>query len=172
MNCIDDVGLPYSENFAHIIHGFSPTRSSSHSGETRTSSVPLPEMQVCRIVNILAQSLYLLGNGFLFVSFLSLRRIVASASNILPHIPKENPKWTDPRLTELMRPSFGSNKSEAPETPDSAKDPELSMPLPSCQETFFVEPLGWMTEVLHQQQGKLNCPKCKTKLGSFSWIMG
>ncbi|XP_034234466.1 dual specificity protein phosphatase MPK-4-like [Thrips palmi] len=98
------------------------------------------------------------------------RRIVASASNMLPHIPKESPKWTDPRLTELMQ-CAGKGGIKTPQPPDTAGDNSVSVP-PACQETYFVEPLGWMTEVTHQQQGKLNCPKCVTKLGSFSWIMG
>lgn len=89
---------------------------------------------------------------------------------MLPHIPKENPKWTDPRLTELMQ-CTGKGSSKTPQPPDCAGGTSASTPL-ACQETYFVEPLGWMTEVPHQQQGKLNCPKCVTKLGSFSWIMG
>ncbi|XP_052133667.1 dual specificity protein phosphatase MPK-4-like [Frankliniella occidentalis] len=97
------------------------------------------------------------------------RRIVASASNILPHIPKENPKWTDPRLTELTRRSSGTFGGQPSQTPDGAGDCDKTT---ACRETYFVEPLSWMAEVPHQQQGKLNCPKCATKLGSFSWIMG
>ncbi|XP_050497753.1 dual specificity protein phosphatase MPK-4-like [Diabrotica virgifera virgifera] len=40
-----------------------------------------------------------------------------------------------------------------------------------CKETYFVEPIAWMN-VLQENQGKILCPKCSTKLGSFSWIMG
>lgn len=98
------------------------------------------------------------------------RRIVALASNILPHIPKESPKWTDPRLTELLQYSSGKVKYRSAETPGTPQ--EDRGPVDACRETYFIEPLGWMTEVPHQQQGKLNCPKCSTKLGSFSWIMG
>lgn len=102
------------------------------------------------------------------------RRIVASASNLLPHIPKENPKWTDPRLTELMQSSSGKYSVKSPQTPDgpAVNDMPAIPPVSACRETYFIEPLGWMAEVQHQQQGKLNCPKCATKLGSFSWIMG
>lgn len=97
------------------------------------------------------------------------RRIVASASNVLPHISKENPKWTDPRLTELMR-SSGKGDSKITQSPETAGGICVAVP-PACQETYFVEPLGWMAEITHTQQGKLNCPKCATKLGSFSWTM-
>lgn len=41
-----------------------------------------------------------------------------------------------------------------------------------CTETYFIEPLAWMKDVHKNVQGKLHCPKCSSKLGSFSWIMG
>lgn len=41
----------------------------------------------------------------------------------------------------------------------------------TCKETYFVEPLAWMDVVQHKE-GKLMCPKCNSKLGSFSWVMG
>lgn len=41
-----------------------------------------------------------------------------------------------------------------------------------CNQIYFVEPLAWMKTVAHSEQGRLNCPKCDSKLGSFSWIMG
>lgn len=41
-----------------------------------------------------------------------------------------------------------------------------------CTEMYFIEPLTWMDGILRQTQGKLNCPKCHSKLGNFSWIMG
>lgn len=40
-----------------------------------------------------------------------------------------------------------------------------------CKMTYFVEPLQWMN-VAQTPQGKLYCPKCDNKLGSFSWVMG
>lgn len=39
-----------------------------------------------------------------------------------------------------------------------------------CKEILFIEPLGWMLDINKQTQGKLNCPKCKSKLGNFTWI--
>lgn len=41
-----------------------------------------------------------------------------------------------------------------------------------CKEIIFVEPIAWMADVCKQTQGKLNCPKCSAKLGSFTWING
>ncbi|XP_060517754.1 dual specificity protein phosphatase MPK-4-like [Cylas formicarius] len=40
-----------------------------------------------------------------------------------------------------------------------------------CRQTFFIEPIAWMNAT-HITQGKLHCPKCEHKVGSFSWIMG
>uniref|UniRef100_A0A1Y1L6G8 Uncharacterized protein n=1 Tax=Photinus pyralis TaxID=7054 RepID=A0A1Y1L6G8_PHOPY len=42
----------------------------------------------------------------------------------------------------------------------------------SCSKTYFLEPLSWMSSITQTTQGKLHCPKCKTKLGAFSWVMG
>ncbi|KAG5875687.1 Dual specificity protein phosphatase MPK-4 [Gonioctena quinquepunctata] len=41
----------------------------------------------------------------------------------------------------------------------------------NCTMTYFIEPMSWMN-VTQGMQGKLLCPKCSSKLGSFSWIMG
>lgn len=42
----------------------------------------------------------------------------------------------------------------------------------TCMQTYFIEPLSWMKNVTQNTQGKLHCPKCNSKVGSFSWIMG
>ncbi|KAJ8734453.1 hypothetical protein PYW08_013703 [Mythimna loreyi] len=41
-----------------------------------------------------------------------------------------------------------------------------------CRLMWFVEPMAWMRDVTHATQGKLHCPKCLNKIGSFNWIMG
>lgn len=41
-----------------------------------------------------------------------------------------------------------------------------------CRQTYFIEPLAWMGNITQCTEGKLHCPKCDVKLGSFSWIMG
>jgi hypothetical protein len=74
---------------------------------------------------------------------------VACASNLLPHIPKEKPVWTDKKWSTQDRGTMAL-----------------------CSETYFVEPLAWMPSITQSLQGKIHCPKCKSKLGSFSWIMG
>lgn len=41
-----------------------------------------------------------------------------------------------------------------------------------CRKTYFIEPLWWMNNITQKTEGKLHCPKCGVKLGSFSWTMG
>lgn len=40
-----------------------------------------------------------------------------------------------------------------------------------CRKAFFIEPLSWM-DCTQNIEGKLLCPKCYGKLGSYSWVMG
>lgn len=61
------------------------------------------------------------------------------------------------------------NKGRTPPPPPPANNCDPSQP---CREIVFVEPMAWMDGVLREAQGKLHCPKCRTKLGSFSWTMG
>uniref|UniRef100_A0A182N6A3 Uncharacterized protein n=1 Tax=Anopheles dirus TaxID=7168 RepID=A0A182N6A3_9DIPT len=42
---------------------------------------------------------------------------------------------------------------------------------PMCKKIFFIEPLAWMTDIYRNTQGRLYCPKCTVKLGSFNWVM-
>ncbi|KAF9975471.1 dual specificity phosphatase 12 [Actinomortierella ambigua] len=37
----------------------------------------------------------------------------------------------------------------------------------SCQ-SYFIEPIEWI-QGLHELEGKISCPKCDSKLGTFSW---
>lgn len=38
-----------------------------------------------------------------------------------------------------------------------------------CTQSLFIEPVQWMADIVFKQEGKLVCPKCKSKLGSFIW---
>lgn len=123
------------------------------------------------------------------------RRIVASKSNLITHKPENHENFyldspsaktnqlvpqPSPRklnensnndqagnstncevieeLTEKMITSTLSNKS-------LSKDEEV------CTQTFFVEPMTWMKDVINNVEGKLYCPSCKSKIGSFNWLM-
>ncbi|KOC65958.1 Dual specificity protein phosphatase 12 [Habropoda laboriosa] len=96
------------------------------------------------------------------------RRIVASASNILPHMPKEKQIW---RHISSKKTSKQSKSSHEPLGP-LERNKEEQQPVEFCTKILFVEPLAWMPDITHNVEGKLNCPKCSTKLGSFSWIAG
>lgn len=92
------------------------------------------------------------------------RRIVASASNILPHAPREKQIWRH------ISTKHGAKDSENCDKPVQKKDESARVEL--CNKIYFVEPLAWMPDIMHTVEGKLNCPKCNTKLGSYSWIAG
>lgn len=76
------------------------------------------------------------------------RRVVSTADNLLPHVRNEKLSWKDNK--------WSSDYSA----------------LDLCQQTLFIEPLKWIDSVLQSESGKILCPKCRAKLGSFNWIMG
>ncbi|XP_055609197.1 dual specificity protein phosphatase MPK-4 [Uranotaenia lowii] len=66
-----------------------------------------------------------------------------------------------PNLAEqLRRSSIGSDQSNRSSEKDGL-----------CRQIYFTEPLAWMTDIFHNTQGRLYCPKCTAKLGSFNWVM-
>lgn len=103
------------------------------------------------------------------------RRIVASKSNIITH--KAALTLTVPDLSRndahtglLIDQISDKLKANSLSVSDRSSDiPSIAEP---CKDIFFLEPLAWMDGILKQTQGKLHCPKCQTKLGSFSWTMG
>lgn len=126
------------------------------------------------------------------------RRIVAAKSNLITHAPATAavvPETYSKHVTfqaEIHVQNESSSEElqvAAPTTTTTATDPkrllervntlcisstsDKSSPDESsqrCQEILFVEPLAWMLDICKQTQGKLNCPKCHSKLGSFTWI--
>lgn len=125
------------------------------------------------------------------------RRIVASKSNLITHeevdkgsfdssydSPINNTKFNDLAgcsstasahfldqnvvvdpmcyLTDKFRSASFSDKSSSDKEKETPK---------ICTKMYFVEPLAWMNDILNHTQGRLYCPKCNTKLGSFNWIM-
>lgn len=95
------------------------------------------------------------------------RRIVASACNILPHIPRENHVWRHVSAKRALK----QRKLSSKETLDGVtKDQHEDIDF--CTKIYFVEPMAWMPDITHNLEGKLSCPKCSSKLGSFSWIAG
>lgn len=122
------------------------------------------------------------------------RRIIAAKSNLITHTAAsiKEQKMTEPK------PKVTSTRAEIHNAPndenaineikpnskgllerlntqlyisstnsDKSSDCEAQ---PRCKEIIFIEPLAWMLDITKQTQGKLNCPKCQSKLGNFTWI--
>lgn len=73
---------------------------------------------------------------------------MASENNVLPHVKKEKLSWKDDKWSSDYN------------------------TLDLCRQMYFIEPLDWIESVLTSESGKIHCPKCKAKLGSFNWVMG
>ena len=117
------------------------------------------------------------------------RRIVASKSNLITHKPKDQENFFDsplPRRKERLGSSIKYINNEFGHSSDhegieeltdkvlttSLSDKSLKEEPQICTKTFFVEPLTWMLpDVIHNVEGKLYCPSCKSKIGSFNWTM-
>ena len=110
------------------------------------------------------------------------RRVVANASNILPHKPREKQIWRHvsskhydktPKALKAVQKSAEAEKKEKEKEKEQEKEkPKEEVSTEPCNKTYFIEPLAWMPDILHRVDGKLHCPKCTSKLGSFSWISG
>lgn len=104
------------------------------------------------------------------------RRIVANKTNIIPH--KAATTLNIPDLKRVKDEQTGvlvddiSDRIKAYSLSVSDKSSSDIEQLEPCRDIIFVEPLAWMEGILRETQGKLHCPKCHTKLGSFSWVMG
>lgn len=104
------------------------------------------------------------------------RRVVASKSNIITHKPMPNNQrlktttldaYSDDN-TGIMIDQICDKLKENSLSSDRSSDVEVEI----CKDVYFLEPLAWMDGILRQTNGKLHCPKCHSKLGSFSWTMG
>lgn len=108
------------------------------------------------------------------------RRIVAAKSNCITHTPVaikiQNSTKTSTQAEVHAQPNQSKTLTEqfnaqACINTSNHSDRSLeSVAQPRCKEIIFVEPLIWMHDIAKQTQGKLNCPKCQSKLGNFTWI--
>lgn len=104
------------------------------------------------------------------------RRIVANVSHILPHKPKEKQIWRHVStkrnsVDRLQVPKLNTFQKTEEKKRDINKEDQGNN-VEFCKKTYFVEPLAWMPGITQSLEGKLNCPKCNSKLGSFSWVSG
>ncbi|XP_058824260.1 dual specificity protein phosphatase MPK-4 isoform X2 [Topomyia yanbarensis] len=82
---------------------------------------------------------------------------VGTETNVNPTTPKASTSCVTEQMRRTSISSEQSNRS-------SEKNG-------MCSKTYFIEPLAWMTDIYHNTQGRLYCPKCSVKLGSFNWVM-
>lgn len=118
------------------------------------------------------------------------RRIVASKSNLITHKPKDQensyesplprrkakPQSAQKFLSEACGAGNSTDLDEIAELTDKVlvttlSDKSLEHESQICTRTFFVEPMTWMKDVVNNVEGKLYCPSCKGKIGSFNWTM-
>lgn len=122
------------------------------------------------------------------------RRILASKSNLITHKPKnqddsfESPlprrKEKPQAVLSFLNNSYGDEAGISTDhdaiveltgkvmvTSISSKSLLKEQEAEVCTKTFFVEPMTWMKEVVHNVEGKLYCPSCKSKIGCFNWAM-
>ncbi len=86
------------------------------------------------------------------------RRLLATSHNLMPHVPKEVPVWTDSKWS-----------LPAEEVFEGASDLGLEL----CSQSLFVNPIRWMqAEIKQTLTGRLYCPNCQTKVGQYSWVRG
>lgn len=106
------------------------------------------------------------------------RRVVASKSNIITHKPLPSHQrlkqskmdaYSDDS-TGIMIDQISDKLKENSLSSDRSSDVDVDVDF--CKDVYFIEPLAWMDGILRQTNGKLHCPKCQSKLGSFSWTMG
>ena len=86
------------------------------------------------------------------------RRTLATAFNLMPHLPHETPFWTASKWSLV-----------AEDILEAAAEKELQL----CSASLFINPVRWMEPEIRQNlSGRLYCPNCQTRVGQYSWVMG
>lgn len=100
------------------------------------------------------------------------RRSLATISNLLTHkIPPEPPEIASTSqisdVERLMQANSLLNSDHSDKSSGDAPTDRV------CSMAYFFEPIAWMVVcgILNNTQGRLSCPKCSHKLGSFNWVM-
>lgn len=100
------------------------------------------------------------------------RRIVASKSNIIAHQKFGSKTAPSADYSTEMEELAEKLKSSSTNSDTSTKVLSNSEQNDVCKQMYFVEPIAWMKDITNNTQGRLNCPKCTSKLGNYSWVMG
>lgn len=103
------------------------------------------------------------------------RRVLAAKSSLLTHSTLNNDAIaTDQTVENHVLSQIDQIREQLQCTPlddhsHSEKTPGAENIV--CTRAYFFEPIAWMHDILHHTQGRLICPKCKSKLGNFNWVM-
>ncbi|KAG0199027.1 dual specificity phosphatase 12 [Mortierella sp. GBA30] len=87
------------------------------------------------------------------------RRALVARDSVITHIPGQGQSSFEYRKRDATL-----NVTEAIQSDISKIQPHATT---VCQ-SYFIEPVEWIQE-LHGLEGKISCPKCDSKLGSFNW---
>ncbi|KAI9233061.1 MAG: dual specificity protein phosphatase 12 [Podila humilis] len=87
------------------------------------------------------------------------RRALVARDSVVTHTPGQGQSSFEYRKRDATL-----NVTEAIHTDISKINPVAST---VCQ-SYFIEPVEWIQE-LHGLEGKISCPKCDSKLGTFNW---
>ncbi|KAG0216483.1 protein-tyrosine phosphatase-like protein [Mortierella sp. GBAus27b] len=86
------------------------------------------------------------------------RRILVERENILVHIPGRGQNAFDYRKRDGSLNSTQAVQSNKPGAQSTS----------SACHSYFIEPIQWI-KGLEDLEGKISCPKCDSKLGTFNW---
>ncbi|KAF9419924.1 dual specificity phosphatase 12, partial [Entomortierella beljakovae] len=88
------------------------------------------------------------------------RRALVARDSIITHTPGQGQN-----SFQYRKRTATLNVSQAVQSNDNIAI--QAQPASVCQ-SYFVEPVEWI-QSLHALEGKVSCPKCDSKLGSFNW---
>ncbi|KAF9081986.1 dual specificity phosphatase 12 [Mortierella sp. AD031] len=87
------------------------------------------------------------------------RRMLVARDSVITHTPGQGQS-----SFEYRKRNATLHISEAVQSDISKIKPQAAT---VCQ-SYFIEPVEWIQE-LHGMEGKISCPKCDSKLGTFNW---
>ncbi|OBZ89656.1 Dual specificity protein phosphatase 12 [Choanephora cucurbitarum] len=107
------------------------------------------------------------------------RRMLVGSENVIDHEPGQgqvafsyhkrnadiNITTTTTGSTENSEVNQSLNKVNASLNPLLAS---LALQNNACS-SYFIEPMQWMEGLIDEVQGRIDCPKCQSKLGSYNW---
>ncbi|KAK7095589.1 dual specificity protein phosphatase 12-like [Littorina saxatilis] len=91
------------------------------------------------------------------------RRVLFMSGAVMGHVKGQGESAFD------WRSRVPANQQHDSASDDDRSDHDDDMKGEKCEVSLFVEPVAWMKGEIENVEGKLACPKCKAKLGSYVW---